>query len=135
LLSLEELRLVDYFTVGVMALVAVEVLGVAVPAFASLFTTWWVGSFVAVFGAVVVVDVSVEVLWAVEPRAGSDEDSAGEPLGAVVAVRGARVRRDCVIAIGACGCDADAYADLGLGRGRGHYKETQTGDCRCCKDF
>ena len=42
---------------------------------------------IAKAGIVVAVDVAVEVTRAAEPGAGSDEDSVGEPCGAVVAIR------------------------------------------------
>lgn len=53
---------------------------------------------------------------AVEPRTGTDEDAAREPLRAVVAIRRARVRRVWIVAIGAdgrpnIGRRADANAD------------------------
>jgi len=43
---------------------------------------------VAVMWVEAVINVAVEVVGAVEPRAGSDEDAAAEPLGAVVPVGG-----------------------------------------------
>jgi hypothetical protein len=46
-----------------------------------------------------VINVAVEVVGAVEPGAGSDEDTAGEPLGSVVPVWGAVVWSQVVVAI------------------------------------
>jgi hypothetical protein len=127
--------LVDCVAVAVVVFGAVEVFGVAVPAFAGFFTTCGVGAVIAVVGVVVSVDGTAEVFRAVEPGTGSDEDSAGEPLGTVVAIGSAVVGRDRVVAVRAFWRDADAYCDLGLGLGRGCYEETQTSNSRCCKDF
>ena len=123
-------KLAAYVASAVTTFVALEVFGVTVPALAWLFAGVRVLAVVAVVGVVSVVNVAVEVCRAVEPRASSDEDSAGEPLRAVVAVGGAAVGRGFVVAVGACGSDADAYTDLGLGLGRGRNEETQTGCSR-----
>jgi hypothetical protein len=63
-----------------------------------------------------VINVAVEVVGAMEPRAGSDEHTAGEPLGPVVAVRGTIVWGEVVVTVRAhrhwsnigdlCGCEA-----------------------------
>ena len=128
-------NLLDVVTVAVVVSGGVEVFCVSVPARAGFFTTCGVRAVIAVLGVVVVVDGTAEVLGAVEPGAGSDEDSAREPLGSVVAVGGAIVGRDRVVAVRAFWRDADAYRDLTLGLGRGCYEETQTSNSRCCKDF
>jgi hypothetical protein len=128
--------LAAYVASAVMTFVAMEVFRVAVPAVAGPLAGVGVLAVIAVLGMVGVVDVAVEVLGAMEPGADSDEDAAaGEPLWAVVAVGSAGVGRDFIVSVGACWCDADDYAYLGLGSGRGCYKETQTGNRRCCKDF
>jgi len=59
----------------------------------------------------VMVNVAVEVLRSVEPTAGPDEDSAVEPLRAIVAIRSAIVRRSFVVPIRAHGrfSNADSY--------------------------
>ena len=123
-------KLAAYVAPAVMTFVALEVFRVSVPAFAWLLAGVRVLAVIAVFGMVGVVHIAVEVGGAVEPGASSDEDSAGEPLRAVVAVGGAAVGRGFVVAVGACGSDADAYTDLGLGLGRGRNEETQTGCSR-----
>jgi hypothetical protein len=128
-------KLLDFVTVAVVVCGGMEVFCVSVPAFAGFFTTCGVRAVIAVFGVVVVVDGTAEVLGAVEPGAGSDEDSAGEPLRAVVAVGSAVIGRGSVVAVWALGGYTDGHADLGLGLGRGCYEETQTGDCSCCKNF
>ena len=72
---------------------AVKVFGVAVPAGAGCFAAVGICAMVSVIGMEAGVDVAVEVVMAVVPGAGADEDAAGEPLGAVVAVGRAVVRR------------------------------------------
>ena len=59
------------------------------------------GAAVPVMWIETVVHVAVEVAWAMEPRAGSDKDTAVEPLRTVVPVWGATVRRIVEVAIGA----------------------------------
>src|SRR5258707_15511148 len=54
---------------------------------------------VAVMWIEAVINVAVEVVGPVEPRAGSDEDAAGEPLGSVVPVWSAVVRGVVEVAI------------------------------------
>jgi hypothetical protein len=81
---------------------------------------------ISVIGVEVVIDVAVEVARAMEPRAGSDEDAAVEPLRAIVPIRGAAVGSGFVIAVGATGSDTDADVDLGLGRPRRCSEERKT---------
>ena len=47
------------------------------------------------------IDVAVEMVRPVIPRAGADEDTASEPLGPIIAIRSAIVRRSLVVPIGA----------------------------------
>jgi hypothetical protein len=131
----EEDNLLDVVTVSIVVCGAMEVFGVSVPAFAGFFTTCGVRAVIAMVWVVVVVDGTAEVLGSVEPGAGSDEDSAGEPLGTVVAVWSAGIGRGSVVAVWALRRYADAYCDLGQGLGRSCYEEAETSHCRCCKDF
>jgi hypothetical protein len=64
-----------------------------------------------------IVDVALKTLRAVEPRADADEDTAAEPLRAVVAVGSAVVGWNVVIAVGAYRrwSNFDGYLGLGLG--------------------
>ena len=64
---------------------------------------------VAIVDVVVVIYVAAEVFRSVEPRAGPDENTAGEPFRTVVAIRGAGVWRVVVIAVRAHGSGSDAY--------------------------
>ena len=74
-------------------------------------------SAVAVVGIVAVIDVAVEAMVTVEPRAGADEDATVEPVGTVVAVGGAVVGGVVEIAVGAVGWGSDADGDLSGGDG------------------
>jgi hypothetical protein len=69
------------------------------------------GTSVAVMWVEPVVNVTVEVVGAVEPRAGSDEYATAEPLGPIVSVWGAVVRGEVVVAIRAhrLWSDIDGY--------------------------
>jgi hypothetical protein len=89
-------------------------------------TTGWPWAVIAVFWMEVVIYVAVEALWAVKPGSHTDEDATRKPLRAVVAVGGAVVGRDVIVAIGTLrrNPDFDGYLSLGLGSG---YRET---DCR-----
>ena len=57
----------------------------------------WTG--VAVMWIEAVINVAAEVVGAVEPRAGSDEHTAVEPLGPVVSIWGAVVWGEVVVAV------------------------------------
>jgi hypothetical protein len=67
---------------------------------------------IAVMWIVAVIDVAVEVAGTMEPRPGSDEYTAVEPLGPIVSVWGAVVRSDVVIAIRANRFWSDIDRDL-----------------------
>jgi hypothetical protein len=67
---------------------------------------------VSVARIVAVVDVAVEAAVAVIPGAGTEEDSAGEPVGTVVTVGGAGVWGVIKVAVGAYGGGSDADGDL-----------------------
>ena len=63
---------------------------------------------VSVSRIVTIVDVTIEAAVAVVPGTGTDEYSAGEPVGTVVTVRGAGVRGVVKVPVGAYGCRSDA---------------------------
>jgi hypothetical protein len=65
-----------------------------------------------------VINVAAEVMRATEPRAGSDEHAAGEPLGTVVPIWGAVVWGGVVVAIRASGLCSDIDGDLSGCRAR-----------------
>jgi len=89
------------------------------------FTTSWPGAVIAMLGMEMVIYVAVEAGRAVKPRAGANEYATGKPLRAVVAVGGAVVRRDVIVAVGTFGRDADVDLHLSLCFGSG-YREA---DC------
>ena len=96
------------------------------------FASGWHLAVVAVVDVEVVINVAAEVFSAVEPRAGSNEDTAGEPLRTVVAIGSAGVGRVVVIAVWAHGSRSDTYGDLrmcpgrcGLGEADGESKKTE----------
>jgi hypothetical protein len=73
---------------------------------------------IAVVRIVAVIDVAVEAVRTVKPGAGTDKDSADEPVGAVVAVGGALVRCIVEVAVWTYRSNPDTDGDLG-GRHRG----------------
>lgn len=89
------------------------------------FTPGWPGALIAMCGMEMVIYVAVEACRAVKPRAGANEDATGKPLRSVVAVGGAVVRRDGIVAVGTIrrNSDVDAYLSLCFGSG---YREA---DC------
>jgi hypothetical protein len=100
-------------SVLVVEVVAVEVLSVSVPAVARFLAGMRVLAVISVVGVIVSIDGAVEVLGTVEPWAGADEDSAGKPLWAIVAVGRAVIWRNGIVAVRACRGDANSYSDLG----------------------
>jgi hypothetical protein len=90
-------------------------------------TTSWLGAAIAMFGMEMIIYVAVEACRAMKPRAGANEDATGKPLRAVVAVGGALVRRDVIVAVGTFGRDADVDLYLSLCFGSG-YREADCGN-------
>src|SRR5271166_967539 len=76
-----------------------------------------------------VVHVAAEIIAAMEPRAGTNENIAAEPLGAIIAGRSAAIGSGIIIAIRTFRRDADSEADLGLCFG-GHCCKTNRGNGR-----
>ena len=64
-----------------------------------LISTLWMWTSVAVMWVEAVINLAAEACGAVEPRAGTKEHAAVEPLGSVVPIWGAVVRSDVVVAI------------------------------------
>ena len=87
---------------------------------------------IAMLRVVVVIYVTVEVIGAVKPGTRPDEDTAAEPLRAVVAVGSAVVGSDVVVAVRTYRSRADADADLSL-RSRGGDGNTESSHCSCGK--
>jgi hypothetical protein len=94
-----------YMALGIAGFVGLEVvegLGTALRHWTCVSVAW----------IVAIVDVTVEAAVAVVPGTGTDEDSAGEPVGTVVAVRGAGVWGVVKVPVGAYGRRSDADGDL-----------------------
>jgi hypothetical protein len=89
---------------------------VSVEVIEGLLSTFRMWTSVAVMWIEAVVNVAVEVVRSVEPRAGSDEQTAVEPLGPIISVRGAVIRGEVIVAIGTRRLWSDIDGDLG-GRG------------------
>jgi hypothetical protein len=87
---------------------------------------------VAVLWIEPVINVAAEVVGAVEPRAGSDEHAAREPLGTVVPIWGAVVWGRVVVAIRASRLCSDIDGDLSGCRAR---DDQRTGNQDGSKDF
>ena len=92
-------------------LVSVEV----IKGFFSTFRMW---TNVAVMWIETVINVATEVMWPVEPRAGSDEHAAAEPLRPVITIWCAVVRIKVVVAIGTSWFCSDIDRDLSGRRAR-----------------
>ena len=91
---------------------------VSVEVIEGLVSTVRMWTHVAVMRIETVINVALEVVSTMEPRAGSDEHAAVEPLGPVVPVWGAVVRSEIVIAIRAIRFCADIDGDLCMRRAR-----------------
>jgi hypothetical protein len=110
-------RLLVFAAVSVVHLVSMEVLRGTVPSFPSFVATIGKFTMVAMVGMEVIVHVAAEVGGSMKPWAGTDEDAAGEPLGAIVAVGSALVGRGFVVSIGTGRGWSDVDADLSFGFG------------------
>jgi hypothetical protein len=85
---------------------------VSVEVIEGLFSTFRMWTNVAVMWIEAVINVTVEVVGAVEPRTGTDEHATAEPLGPVVPVGGAVVWGEVVVAIRASRLCSDIHGDL-----------------------
>src|ERR1700688_4396079 len=74
-----------------------------------------------------VIYMAAKVFNAVKPRAGTDEDTAGEPFWAVVAVGRTGEGSEVVVAVGACGFGTEVDVNLSLCFGGGR-REAYYGD-------
>ena len=90
------------------------------------FATGWLWAVIAVLGMETVIYVAVEACSAMKPRASANEDAAGKPFWAVVAVGRAVVRRDIIVAVGTFRRDSDFNGYLSLCFGS-NYREAD-----CC---
>jgi hypothetical protein len=74
-----------------------------------------------------VIYMAAKVSGAVKPWAGTDEDTAGEPFGTVVAVGSTGVRSEVIVAVRACRFGTELDVNLSLGFGSAH-REANYGD-------
>ena len=90
-----------------------------------LLATGWPGAVIAVLWMEMVIHVAVEAGRAMKPWASTNEDATDKPLRAVIAVGGAIVGRDVIVAVGTyrLNADVDLYLSLRFGS---RYRET---DC------
>ena len=101
------------------AMIGIAYVALSVTSFVSLEMVEWLRpalghrAVVAIMGIIAVVDVTVEAMRAVKPGAGSDEDSAAEPIRPVVAVGRAVVGGVVVVPVGTNRSCPDAYPNLG----------------------
>jgi hypothetical protein len=121
-------------SLGVVRFTSMEVRRIHTPVWISTLARVGHGSAISPTRVKVTIDVSVEVGGAMEPASGSDEDAAVEPLRAIVAIGGAAIGSEIIVAIRADGRSADADTDLSLSRGsgRGGSESGHSGnDCKC----
>jgi hypothetical protein len=100
---------------------------VAVEVIKGLVSTVRMWTFVAVMWIETVINVAVEVVGTMEPRAGSDEHAAAEPLGPVVPVWRAAVWGEIVVAIRATRFCSDIDRDLRRCRARNAQQSRNQG--------
>ena len=84
----------------------------------------WERPVVALAIVEIMIDVAVEMIRPVIPRASADEDTASEPLGPIIAIRSAVVRRSLIIPVGANRRYSDADSDLCMRFLNGSKQET-----------
>jgi hypothetical protein len=109
---------VSYVTLSIAALISVEVVKL-------LLASSRHRSNVTVMRIIAIIDVAVEAVRAVKPRASANEEAAGKPIGPIVAVGSAVIGSIVEVPIGAHGRDANIDGDL-----RGSYGNTaDEGDC------
>jgi len=92
----------------IMPCVAMELLTM----FGTVFTSRGEVAVIPLAEIVVMVDVSIKAFGAVEPGSRADEHPVGKPLGAVITVRRAIIRRHFVVAIRTDWRRADADGNL-----------------------
>jgi hypothetical protein len=63
---------------------------------------------------ITVIHLTAEVIAAMEPRTGADEDATVKPFRTVVAGRSTAIRRGVIVPIRTFGGDSDVNADLSL---------------------
>ncbi len=82
--------------------------------------TLWGCAPIAMFRMIIVIHMTAEVVAAMKPRTGTDEDTTGKPFRTIVAGRSAAIRGSVIVPIGAFRGDSNVNADLSLQFGSGH---------------
>jgi hypothetical protein len=95
----------------------------------------WERTVVTEMRIVAVVDMAIEAASAVEPRAGSDEYSTPIPVGPIVAVGRAIIRRIVEVSVGANGRRPNVYANGNLGLRNVRAAQQRNGEKRESKSF
>jgi hypothetical protein len=104
---------VSYVTAPIALLVSFEKVGRS-PLRGGLIANLGRWTVVAVSRVERVVDTAMEVIGALKPRTGPDENAAVKPLLAVIPVGNAAVGGVVVVTIRTIRCDCDVHADLGF---------------------
>jgi len=115
-----------YMTVPIPRLICIEMIEALGPAL-------WERAMVAIPGIVTVVHMAIEAGMAMEPGTRSDEDSARKPVGTVVSVGGAVIRR--IVEISVRAHRSDAYVDSNLGRSLRRANHENKGKHWKCKEL
>jgi hypothetical protein len=111
----EALAFADGVTVPVAHFIGFEVLNlIEMPVRIRTLTTGWPRAVIAVLRMEVIVYVAAETFRTMKPRTRADEDAAGKPLGAVVAVGSAVVGSDVIVTVGTYRRDSDLDGHLTL---------------------
>src|ERR1700722_20696517 len=83
---------------------------------------------IAVLNVETAVHSTVKAGRAVKPRAGADEETVDEPVGAVVAVRSSVVRSVVIVSVGTCGFGSAIDGHLSLRVGSGSHDTDRRND-------
>jgi len=87
------------------------------------------GSVITLMWIPAVIDVAIEAMRTMEPGAGPQEDSAGEPIRPIVAVRSAVVGRVVEVSVGAYRCGSDVDGNLsGCYRHSAYQRSGESGE-------
>jgi len=77
------------------------------------------------------IDVSIEMVGAVKPGSRADENAAGEPLRAVIAIWSAVIRWNLVVAVWANRGLSNIYRNLRVGLVSGRYEKAHRDGHQC----
>jgi hypothetical protein len=92
-----------------------------------LLSPFWHSTRIAVIRMETIVNMSPEVIGAMKPRASANENAAGKPFWAIIAVRSTSIGRHVVVTVGTVGSRSDLNSDLSL-YFRGHNRQADHGN-------